>query len=310
MNAMILACAIAILGAQTPISPERDVPQRADRQRSDATISANLNASYLLSERLNPFNITVTTTDGVVTLGGAVKNEHHKQLAEDLALGTQGVNGVVNNIRVMPVAYSEKDRRNFRQKVRDRQVTAAVRSRLVYHRTSRGFKVGIRTINNVVTLHGIVDTEDQYERIEEVTYQTRGVEAVNNQLLIVSPEDATIGQHVRRQFSEGWYASRVRSAIAANRHISIRDMNVEVQDGVCYLTGRVNTEEERELAEELALGVQGIYQVENHITLYDEVIRIGEDGPRGPAEPAPQTRDAPPAGEPLPSVEATELPEP
>lgn len=319
MNAMVLACFVALIGAQTPIEPERSAPPRSERVRSDATITANLNASYLLSDRLNPFNISVSTNDGVVTLGGAVETDFHKQLAEDLALGTQGVSGVVNNITVMPTAFSEKDRRNFREKVRDKRTTAAIRSRLIWHRVPSKFKVGIRTINGVVTLHGVVETEEAVEKAEEVAFETKGVEAVNNQLIAVRPDDATIGQNFRRQFTEEWYESRVRSAIMANRHVNIRDVKVEVLDGICYLTGRVNTDEERQLAEEIALGVQGIHTVDNRITLYDEVIRIGEDGPSTggltealPQSPATEAPEDVSLGnpDPVPSVDATELAEP
>lgn len=319
MNAMILACVVAAITAQTPIEPERSAPPRSERVRSDATITANLNASYLLSDRLNPFNISISTDGGVVTLGGAVETDFHKQLAEDLALGTQGVSGVVNNIMVMPTAFSEKDRRNFREKVRDKRITAAIRSRFIWHRVPSKFKVGIRTINGAVTLHGVVETEEAVEKAEEVAFETKGVEVVNNQLIAVRPDDATIGQNFKRQFTEEWYESRVRSAIMANRHVNIRDVKVEVQDGICYMTGQVNTEEERRLAEEIALGVQGIGTVDNQITLYEDVIRIGEDGTATGqlTEPLPDLSEteAPEYestgnADPVPSVEATELAEP
>ena len=42
---------------------------------SDAAITAEVEASFLLHEKLNPFDINTTTVDGTVTLTGAVANE-------------------------------------------------------------------------------------------------------------------------------------------------------------------------------------------------------------------------------------------
>ena len=67
---------------------------------SDGAITAKVKAKLAADPSLNPFNVNVSTDDGVVTLMGRVNDLGEKQTAERLARETDGVRGVKNLLEV------------------------------------------------------------------------------------------------------------------------------------------------------------------------------------------------------------------
>lgn len=72
--------------------------QSAGERLDDATITARVKAK--LSTEMNPFNVDISTVDGVVYLVGRVASEQDKRRAEELARTVDGVRGVRNDLRV------------------------------------------------------------------------------------------------------------------------------------------------------------------------------------------------------------------
>ena len=247
----------------------------------DSAVTARIETLYLLNQHLNPFNINTTTRSGNVVITGTVDDEVQKELAEDLALSVKGVRFVDNELTVINTVVGEKEKRTWRQRVADRSTSAAVKARLLYNGQFKGLKVGISTINGVVTLYGVVPSEEHSSKISEIAQETKGVVEVVNDLQ-VRPKDASdplLG--VGRQFSDEWLESRVETAFLLNRHLSTRELDVEVDDGICILTGSVNSEEKQQVAEHIARSIQGDREVRNYIT-----VRALEEG--GTSTPSPQ----------------------
>ncbi len=69
-------------------------------QLDDKAISAKIKTKLAADLDVNPFNVDVTTNEGVVTLTGRVKKEATRRKAEDYAHDTDGVKRVINLIRV------------------------------------------------------------------------------------------------------------------------------------------------------------------------------------------------------------------
>jgi hyperosmotically inducible periplasmic protein len=72
---------------------------------------------------------------------------------------------------------------------------------------------------------------------------------------------------VQQQVQDAWVKGKLESAYLFNRHLSPFDIRTEVRDGVVTLSGAVATDIERDLAEEIAKGVEGIDQVNNELEL-------------------------------------------
>jgi hyperosmotically inducible periplasmic protein len=60
---------------------------------------------------------------------------------------------------------------------------------------------------------------------------------------------------------------RVHSALGGNSMYKFDQVNVDVYRGACQLSGFVDTEEQKALAEKIAKGVQGVTSVDNKITV-------------------------------------------
>ena len=71
----------------------------------DASITAEVKSALLSHRSTSALHTTVSTTDGVVTLGGVAKNDAEKSLVTKLATDINGVNSVINNMTIaVPVA--------------------------------------------------------------------------------------------------------------------------------------------------------------------------------------------------------------
>lgn len=274
----------------------------------DSAITARIQSLYLLDRHLNPLNINTTTRDGNVMLSGSVDDEVQRELAEDLALGVRGVRFVDNQILVIGTVIGEKERRSWSQRVQDRAVTAAVRSRMLGSGEFKGLKIGISTVNNVVTLFGVVPTEAHVESMLGVAANTKGVDEVVNQLTVRTKDDAyDVVRGTGQQISDEWLESRVATAIMLNRHLRLRELDIEVDDGICMLGGTVDSEEKRQLVEEVARNIQGITEIRNTITVRDRGIEISPPLMELPSErsgSSPSNAELPP-----PALEGSEPPE-
>ncbi len=71
---------------------------------ADARITAAIKTKLIASRDLSALNISVNTTDGVVTLSGAVSSPDHIGKAILLAMKTDGVREVISTLQVKPAA--------------------------------------------------------------------------------------------------------------------------------------------------------------------------------------------------------------
>ncbi|MEH6566577.1 MAG: BON domain-containing protein [Halopseudomonas sp.] len=71
----------------------------------------------------------------------------------------------------------------------------------------------------------------------------------------------------------------VWTAIALNRHLNPFEIDVDVENGVATLTGEVENDVDRDLAEEVAMSIDGVTKVDNKLTVNPDVeTRDMEDG--------------------------------
>lgn len=73
---------------------------RAGQAIDDASITAAVKSKYLLDDTLKGLQISVDTNQGVVSLTGTVQNDAAKELATQIAQGTEGVVRVDNQLTI------------------------------------------------------------------------------------------------------------------------------------------------------------------------------------------------------------------
>ena len=85
----------------TPATVDATTSDKID----DASITAQVKSSLMSHHSTSALHTTVSTTDGVVTVGGVAKNEAEKTLVTKLATDINGVSSVINNMTIgVPVA--------------------------------------------------------------------------------------------------------------------------------------------------------------------------------------------------------------
>jgi osmotically-inducible protein OsmY len=121
--------------------------------------------------------ITASVHDAVVTLEGTVVSLTHRRLADVLAWWTPGTSGVRNFLHVVP---DEQDT--------DAEVTDALRIVLDKHPRLDAASITVRVKDRVVTLDGVVGSEEQARMAEENAWYVLGVHGVDNRLQVRVPQ--------------------------------------------------------------------------------------------------------------------------
>jgi len=68
-------------------------------------------------------------------------------------------------------------------------------------------------------------------------------------------------------FRDGWIEGKLQTAIIMNRHLSPFDIDISVDNNTAELAGQVDTPVHKELATELAMGIEGIDEVDNKLEI-------------------------------------------
>jgi hyperosmotically inducible periplasmic protein len=157
-------------------------------EMKDAWIDGKIEASYSLSTYLNPFTIDTRVQKGEVTLSGTVESEIDKDLAEEIAMGIEGVTKVNNELEVAEEMdrenAAERMANNFGDRFNDATLTARVKFALLANDSTEGLSINVDTENGTVFLNGEVKSEQEAELAERIAANAEGVASVENRLTV------------------------------------------------------------------------------------------------------------------------------
>src|SRR5262245_32469279 len=145
------------------------------RSATDATVTTSVKNRLAADPTTSAARINVDTSNGVVTLSGAVPTTAEKSEAERIARNTQGVTQVVNNITV------ERGEGANGGTFGDAAILTNIKSQLV---TNGIIGTNVNVKDGEVTITGEVDNAQEKSRAEEIARQVSGVKSVKNQLTI------------------------------------------------------------------------------------------------------------------------------
>lgn len=232
------------------------------RQLSEARQEGSIWTAIALNRHLSPFSIDVDVENGVAVLTGNVESDIDRDLAEQLALGTEGVKKVDNRLKVDPQTQPKEDS-DLSQRFDDATLTAMVKSKLLWNSNTEGLDINVDTQGGVVTLKGSARTAEAKELAGHLAQNTEGVKRVNNHLS-VSEADSTAAQaqqaadEAKRAISDTWITSKVKSSYLYDRQLDGLDISVETKAGMVELSGSVLSAAEKELAIETARNIRGV----------------------------------------------------
>ena len=83
--------------------------------------------------------------------------------------------------------------------------------------------------------------------------------------LALSGAACSTNQPVETQVSDSSITASVKAKLLADSDVAGHNVDVDTEEGVVYLIGRVDTEAEKAEAERLARSVDGVQSVVNHL---------------------------------------------
>jgi len=269
---LLLASSIAMaIGASSGASAADPVASAADKVSQDVTEArqeTQIWTTYALSPYLRANDLKVSIDDGKATLTGKVEESVSKDLAEQIALGVDGVKKVDNQIVVQADYVPTRSlERSYGEVVDDATITSAVKSKLMWSKHTGGLATNVDTKRGKVKLMGTADSAASKELAGRLAMNTRGVVSVDNQLVVdnaktsVAATAKTSAQGAGGDMADGWITTKVKSTFMYSTNVDGSDIAVSTNGGIVTLTGKVDSGAERALAIELAQNVRGVKSV-------------------------------------------------
>ncbi|GAC16717.1 BON domain-containing protein [Aliiglaciecola lipolytica] len=99
-------------------------------------------------------------------------------------------------------------------------------------------------------------------------------------LIAAALTTASMSANAENEWSErtkdAWIDGKAETTLLFNGNLDSFDIDTDVNNGVVTLTGKVDTEVDKALAEELILSLDGVEDVDNKLTVFNED-KAGED---------------------------------
>jgi hyperosmotically inducible periplasmic protein len=240
----------------------------ATQQITDARHEAQIWTTYALSPHLRATDISVDVKSGVATLTGEVPDDINKELANEIALGVNGVSKVDNRIVVKDdFKPAPRKDRSYGDIIDDATVTAAVKSKLLWSKHASGLSTHVTTTSGKVVLEGTAESAEAKAFAASIAANTRGATSVDNRLTVTPPAAPASGtarasvDDAGQGMADGWITTKVKSTFMYSSNVSGSDISVNTDAGVVTLTGKVDSGAERALAIELAQNIRGVRSV-------------------------------------------------
>jgi hyperosmotically inducible periplasmic protein len=229
-------------------------PARASE--TDDRIESSFKKSYAYKTYLKDEHIKISSKDGDVTLSGAVNNETHKPMAQDIAAALPGVKNVDNRIVVKGDQPTENS---------DTWIGMKVKSALLFHRNvSAGTAVSVTA--GIVTLKGEAANQAQKDLTTEYAKDVDGVKEVNNEMTVATI-DTKPDQTTSAAIDDASITAQVKASLLSHRSTGVLRTKVETTDGVVTLGGQARNDAEKDLVTKLATDINGVKSVVNNMTI-------------------------------------------
>jgi hyperosmotically inducible protein len=239
-------------------------------QVADDALKARIEKALQADPSLRDNRISVQSVNkGVVLLTGTAKTLSAHLRAVELVAGMPGVQRVASEVQSPDTLADAEIWREptpqpttsktsgVGEAASDLWITSATKMRLLADQKTPALDINVDTRGGIVTLFGIVPTQEAKAAAAADARQVSGVTRVVNELQVVaSARQAAV--KVRDEELEG----AVKKALAAP---DFKDITVKVKNGVVRLTGTVPTGTRRLEAAVLARSIQGVRAVKDDL---------------------------------------------
>ena len=265
MLILMLIVAGGVYYAYTQSASLRGAFHSVKESTQDATTTSRVRTALLLSKRVSPFDIKVETMQGEVTLTGQVPSDETKTVAGAITQDTAGVKQVHNDLGINPTAERNPETERLGERVADLEVKTIVGDALSKSLELKDKHIDVQVKSRIVTLGGALETAAQKYNAEQIAWQASGVQGVINNISVTSALAAP-------ETADEKLARRVEFELYSTRAVSLKNMQIVVNNGTATLTGDAGSRAERLLAEKIAQSVEGIRKVVNNLAAPDDTV--------------------------------------
>lgn len=195
-------------------------------------------------------------------------------------LATLSAAVVLGQLLMMPLASADG--------MQDARREGALQTALTLNRVLNAYRIEVQVSDNTARLSGEVENPVERDLAERVALATKGIEQVDNQLR-VNPQLVEQPLELRayaQRLEDVTLGAVIRSRLLWSRVTHEAPIEVESREGVVTLRGKVASPEAKELAGVLARSTEGVYLVNNLVSMDTAAMaRAREtpvDAPKGP----------------------------
>jgi osmotically-inducible protein OsmY len=228
-----------------------DIEYAADRK--DVSLEEDMAGLVKSDVRLEIKDFGVDVDQGVMILEGEVGTAYEKQLLKSHAW-TCGAEAVDLSDVTIVTAMTNPDRiKGMMPELEDEEIKTALERAYQYDARIAAYPIEIEVEDGMVYLEGQVANLHEKNIAEQDALNIRGVMSVVNDLELVAadPNAATVDE--------------IRSKIANNALLEGNDVEVRMDGDIAILTGEVESNFLRYVAESVASSVQGVSSVQNDL---------------------------------------------
>ncbi len=216
---------------------------------SEEQIKKDVVEQLYWDQRVDAATITVEVSGGKVTLDGMVPTYWARQAAESDCFTVLGVTAVVNNLKV--------EHPNKGKVPADQEIETRIKNLLMWNPEVDATDINLSVVSGLVTLVGAVDSYWKKIKAEELAGTIYGVVEIINDLAVV-PSDRVVDKVIGDDISE---------ALDRHKDINPDGIDVEVKDGVVYLSGAVSDWPAYQAVQDTARYSPGVIDVENQLII-------------------------------------------
>lgn len=225
--------------------------------KTDNEIEQDITEAFLRNAATDLFEINVSVNNAEAILNGEVDSWQEKKLAAYVAKGIKGVVSIENNIKV-----------NYNENRSDFDIQKDIEGLLANDVRISGENISVKVNDGNVSLNGEVGSAAKKAHAEILSW-VAGVKNVNIENLSV---DTWVNNQNRKNIAD--YNRSNKEVETAIKEIFRNDprlhafkIQVESNDGMVILSGKVDNLQSKYAAKEDASNVIGVYSIKNFITV-------------------------------------------
>lgn len=197
-------------------------------------------------------------------------------IAASLAAGTTTAPLIsAADSREMSSTNAEQAGDQMQSAVKDAWLDGKLESALLFNQHLNSFSIDTDVKNGVAYLSGVVESDIDRDLAGEIAESIKGVHNVENQLVIDKEKAAASRNDNEAIERKGFQAAvanatltaRIKSELLINSNTAGLSIDVDSRDGNVTLSGEVDSQQEKELAEKIADNTNGEGRVDNRLAV-------------------------------------------